>query len=386
MGYKAFTDCVEIVGSACQPFVGTKKYISTGAVDTDHIVESDIEIVDYSGRPSRANLEVSAGDVLFAKMQGTKKTLLIDDMLSNNVYSTGFCAVKANKGVLTDKCLYHLLTSRAFLDQKDKNCSGATQKAITNGGLKKISIKIPDYSEQERIGDLLDLLMTIINQRQTELQQLDNLVKARFVEMFGDPTTNPKGYPVHHLSKFTHFLTSGSRGWSQYCDDGGSEWFITIKNVKDCYISIDNMQSINAPQNAEAKRTRVQEGDLLISITADLGRTGVVTKEIAEHGAYINQHLICIRLNRENVEPLFVAYYLESPAGKGQFVTKNQNAVKAGLNFNSINTLNLMVPPLNEQQAFIRAVKQIGKSKRVVQQALDKAQLLFDSLMQKYFG
>lgn len=386
MGYKAFTDCVEIVGSACHPFVGTKKYISTGAVDTDHIVESDIEIVDYSGRPSRANLEVSAGDVLFAKMQGTKKTLLIDDMLSNNVYSTGFCAVKANKGVLTDKCLYHLLTSRAFLDQKDKNCSGATQKAITNGGLKKISIKIPDYSEQERIGDLLDLLMTIINQRQTELQQLDNLVKVRFVEMFGDPIINPNNYPVHQLSEYIKFLTSGSRGWSQYCVDDGSEWFITIKNVKGCRISVDNMQPINAPDDAEAKRTRVQEGDLLISITADLGRTGVITKEIAEHGAYINQHLTCIRLNRDVLEPLYVAYFMESPAGKEQFISKNQSAVKAGLNFNAINTLRILVPPKSAQREFMSVVEQIDKSKFAVQQALDKAQLLFDSLMQKYFG
>lgn len=146
------------------------------------------------------------------------------------------------------------------------------------------------------------------------------------------------------------------------------------------------MQTINAPDNAEAKRTKVKEGDLLISITADLGRTGVVTRDISEHGAYINQHLICIRLKTELLEPLYVAHYLESPAGKIQFASKNQSAVKAGLNFNSINSLKLLLPPKELQCEFISFINQVNKSKIAVQKALDETQMLFDSLMQKYFG
>ena len=386
MNTKMFTDCVEFVGSPCKPFAGTKKYISTGAVDTDHIVDADVEIVDYEGKPSRANLEVKAGDVLFAKMQGTKKTLLIDKLNVENIYSTGFCAVRAKKGIITERCLYHLLTSDTFLLQKDCNCSGATQKAITNAGLEKVAIKLPGIKDQELVADQLDTITRIINKYQKELSFYDELIKARFVEMFGDPKLNPNGYPVHQLSEYIQFLTSGSRGWAEYCVDDGSEWFITIKNVKDCHITTNNMQPVNAPDNAEAKRTRVHEGDLLISITADLGRTGVVSKEIAEHGAYINQHLTCIRMDRDALEPLYVAYFMESPAGKEQFISKNQSAVKAGLNFNSINTLRLIVPPLTIQREFLRFVAQIDKSKVVVQKALDEAGLLFDSLMQKYFG
>lgn len=153
------------------------------------------------------------------------------------------------------------------------------------------------------------------------------------------------------------------RGWAQYCVDDGKEWFITIKNVKNCHVSTDNIQPINAPDNAEAKRTKVQENDLLISITADLGRTGVVTKEIAEHGAYINQHLTCIRLKQDVLNPLYVAYFMESPAGKEQFETQNQSAVKAGLNFNAINSLHITVPPMDRQNAFVRFVKKVDKSK-----------------------
>ena len=254
--------------------------------------------------------------------------------------------------------------------------SGSAQPQITRQGLEKVNIELHSLDEQRTIIDVLSKLERIILARKEELQKLDNLVKARFVEMFGDPKSNPNSYPISQLSEHIEFLTSGSRGWAQYCVDNGSEWFITIKNVKDCRISIDNMQPINAPDNAEAKRTKVQEGDLLISITADLGRTGVVTKEIADHGAYINQHLTCIRLNKEILNPLYVAFFMESPAGKEQFEAKNQSAVKAGLNFNSINSLRLLVPPMDEQSAFVEFIHQVDKSKVV--ESIHRMNVLFN--------
>ena len=268
----------------------------------------------------------------------------------------------------------------------EKYYTGATIPHIYFKDYKNEEFNLDNIEKQLEIIDVLGRCKNVIEARKQELVELDSLTKARFVELFGDPITNPKGYPVHQLSEYITSLTSGSRGWARYCVEDGTEWFITIKNVKNCHISTDNMQPVNAPDNAEAKRTKVQEGDLLISITADLGRTGVVTREIAEHGAYINQHLSCIRVNKEVLNPLFVAHYMESPAGKEQFTTKNQSAVKAGLNFNSINSLKLYVPPLKEQDEFIAFIKQVNKSKVAVQKALDESQILFDSLMQKYFG
>ena len=267
-----------------------------------------------------------------------------------------------------------------------KYFSGATIPHIYFKDYQKEPINIPDIDTQKRISRIFDKIDALINSRKEQRTKLDQIVKSRFIEMFGDPKSNPNSYPISQLSEHIEFLTSGSRGWAQYCVDNGSEWFITIKNVKDCRISIDNMQPIDAPDNAEAKRTKVQEGDLLISITADLGRTGVVTKEIADHGAYINQHLTCIRLNKEMLNPLYVAFFMESPAGKEQFESKNQSAVKAGLNFNSINSLRLLVPPMDEQNAFVGFVHQIDKSKLAIQKSLEKLEILKKSLMQKYFG
>ena len=282
----------------------------------------------------------------------------------------GLAAITPDKTKVSPEFVFWLLKGKnAELNNKG---TGSTFKAIGRKVLEETLVPDISLELQTEYSLILEKVYATIQARKQELQKLDDLVKARFVELFGDPKSNPNSYPISQLSEHIEFLTSGSRGWAQYCVDNGSEWFITIKNVKDCRISIDNMQPINAPDNAEAKRTKVQEGDLLISITADLGRTGVVTKEIADHGAYINQHLTCIRLNKEILNPLYVAFFMESPAGKEQFESKNQSAVKAGLNFNSINSLRLLVPPMDEQSAFVEFVHQVDKSKAAVQMELNE--------------
>ena len=301
-----------------------------------------------------------------------------------DAYQRTYIIEDNSSGKLYMPYLYYFM--EAYVEELRKQAIGGVIKYIKMGNLTDAMIELPSIEEQKKIVNTLENIRKILNLRNEEILKLDNLIKARFVEMFGNPRINPRQYPVSELSEYIEFLTSGSRGWAKYCIDDGTEWFITIKNVKDCRISVENMQSVNAPNNAEARRTKVQEGDLLISITADLGRTGVVTKEIAEHGTYINQHLICIRLNKAILNPLYVAYFMESTAGKEQFESKNQSAVKAGLNFNSINSLRIMVPPISIQEEFVSFVKQVDKSKIVVQKALDEAQLLFDSLMQEYFG
>ena len=282
--------------------------------------------------------------------------------------------------------LLHYLKSDVGMTFIKAHAAGSVRDSLKFSDLKDLPIHVVPLEKQRKIARTLDKLDALISQCHQQANSFDTLVKSQFVEMFGDPKLNPNDYPVCPLSEYIDFLTSGSRGWAQYCTDNGTEWFVTIKNVKDCRISVNNMQSVNAPNNAEARRTKVQEGDLLISITADLGRTGVVTKEIAEHGAYINQHLTCIRLNQTMLHPLYVAHFMESPAGKEQFETKNQSSVKAGLNFDSINSLRIMVPPIDKQNLFAAFVAQVDKSKVEIQKAIDQLEILKKSLMQQYFG
>lgn len=318
-----------------------------------------------------------AETVVIGRKGSINNPIFVDEPFWN--VDTAFGLV-AHKEVLLPKYLYYFCVNFDF----ERLNTTVTIPSLTKANLLQIEIRVPDMDIQQNIVSVLDKICYLIEWRQKELYNLDQLVKSRFIEMFGNPKSNPNSYPISQLSEHIKFLTSGSRGWAQYCVDNGSEWFITIKNVKDCRISIDNMQPINAPDNAEAKRTKVQEGDLLISITADLGRTGVVTKEIADHGAYINQHLTCIRLNKEILNPMYVAFFMESPAGKEQFESKNQSAVKAGLNFNSINSLRLLVPPLELQNQFAAFVAQTDKSKYRQEKCIGFFQCLEKNIRQEW--
>lgn len=295
----------------------------------------------------------------------------------------GLAALTVDETLCDGGYLWYAIANK--VDELNAKGTGSTFKAISKNVLVETEIPLPSLDKQQRISVILDKLSGLISLRKQQLAKLDELVKVRFVEMFGDPVQNPLGWPIHQLQDYILFLTSGSRGWAQYFTDDG-KYFITIKNVKNCRITLDDVQYVTPPDNAEAKRTKVKDGDLLISITADLGRTGVVTKEIADYGAYINQHLTCIRLDKKALHTLYVAYYMESEAGKLQFQSKNQNGVKAGLNFNAINSLHLMVPPLERQTYFADFVTQIGCRKLTIQQSLDKLEMLKKSLMQEYFG
>ena len=303
------------------------------------------------------------------------------NLASGKFHATEHAVVVQPKIEMNVHWLYYALNAMNL----GQYATGAAQPGLAVSKLETLSIEIPNISEQNKIAQTLYKVEQLVNFRKQQLAKLDELVKARFVEMFGDAKLNPNNLPCCSLSEYIVFLTSGSRGWSQYFTDSG-EYFITIKNVKNCKITLQDVQCVTPPDNAEAKRTRVQENDLLISITADLGRTGIVTKEIAEHGAYINQHLTCIRLKQDKLNPLYVAYYMESDAGKEQFIAKNQSAVKAGLNFNAINSLKLMVPPLSLQNEFAAFVERVDQQKQTVQQSLEKLELMKKALMQEYFG
>ncbi|MFD0870690.1 restriction endonuclease subunit S [Paenibacillus residui] len=255
--------------------------------------------------------------------------------------------------------------------------------SIRTSAIGEIEIYLPEMTAQKTIVTLLSKAQALIDKRKQAIAKLDELVKAVFLDMFGDPVKNPYKFEVVQMESLLDFLTSGSRGWAQHFASSG-DLFITIKNVKNGKLWLDDVIYVKAPNTKEAERTRVKNKDLLLSITADLGRTAVVDEYTAEKGAYINQHLSILRLNHR-CNPFYVSHYLESAGGKIQFASLDQVGVKSGLNFNAIKSLNVILPPIDEQNRFEAVLKKIEKEKEKQSQSLQQLESNFQALLQKAF-
>jgi len=342
--------------------------------------DSPQESISELGFTNSASNIIPAGTVIMpTRMALGKAAIFAVDVAINQDLKALF--IKNDHTLDRDFLLRFILANSEQIESEGK---GATVKGITIDFLQQMKVPLPPLSEQRRIAAILDSADAIRTKRKAAIAKLDELAQAVFLEMFGDPVRNEKGWEVISLRDEITFMTSGSRGWAKYHSNEGA-LFIKIQNVKNSRLVFDSVQHVVPPATQETNRTKVQEGDLLISITADLGRTAIVDRETARRGAYINQHLVLVRLKKRSLLPMFASHYLESPAGKRQFSSLDQSAVKSGLNFDSINRLALIAPPLDLQASFIDRISSIVQLKNREALALNKEESLFSSLQHRAF-
>ena len=383
MSNRNILDCMTLVGSAPNPFSGKKTYVSTGAVDCDHIDHASTEEVTYENRPSRANLVAEEGDILFAKMCATKKTLRLDKETAQHIFSTGFCAVRANESVMIPELLFHLLSSEQFLTLKDQNCSGATQKAITNSGLAKIRINIPRISEQCGLAEKLDTIDTLIAVRKEQLAKMDQLVKSRFIELFGTVTENPYGFPMATLKEVCHKITDGKHGGCKQKADSGY-YYVGAREIYDDCIHYDTAPQITYADFAkDYKRCNIERGDMVIVNTgATIGKTAIATSPLTER-TLLQKSVALLKVKTEIISAEFLRYcYMANPS---MYKVESASA-QPNLLLSKMNVTRIYLPPIELQEQFVAFVEQTDKSKLAIQQSLDKLELLKKSLMQEYFG
>lgn len=199
---------IELVQSGVKKFTGLKKYVATGSLETGRI--NDFVEVSYESRPSRANMEVRENDVLFAKMKDTAKVFLVSREDAENLYSTGFAAlrIKDSERILP-KYVFFWLKSPFFQNRKNKDCTGATQKAINESKLKKFVIPIHHIEQQKRIVATLEKIEKMKELRAESDNLTDCYLNSVFLKMFGDPVENP-----HHFRsvKLSSAFTKSRRG------------------------------------------------------------------------------------------------------------------------------------------------------------------------------
>ena len=352
-----FTDIVEFSGKTCSTFDGKKNYISTGCVHDNHICKDEIETVEYINKPSRANLVVEPGDILFAKMQATKKTLLINEDLSQNIYSTGFYAVKPKDGLITKKCLFYLINSSLFLGEKDKNCSGATQKAINNQGLSSIELNIPEFSVQKLLTQKLDVLSKAIEVKQSQIRFFDNLIKARFVEMFKGKYDS---FKVDEKLKTTSGGTPKS-SVSEYYDGGDIPWLTSGEVNYGGITKPSNYITEKGLNNSSAKW--VPENSIVIAMYgATAGKVGIVRYKTTTNQA------VCSVLPNDNFNQEFLRYAFQDISE--ELTSKAIGGGQPNISQTIIKNSYIVDAPIEEQERFASFAKQIDKSKFVLSNEL----------------
>ena len=382
---KNILDCISLVGTSPCIFEGEKTYISTGAVNHDYIDLSLTEKVTYQNRPSRANLSVKNGDILFAKMCGTQKTVRIDKKNAEYLFSTGFYAVRAKETVITSPLLYYLLDSEQFLKQKDQNCSGATQKAITNEGLKKIKISLPPLEEQRKIAAVLDNVSDLIAKRRTQLDKLDELVKSRFIEMFGDPIENNRRWPTKTLDSVCKSIVDCPHSTPSYTSVNTGYMCIRTSIVKKNCILWDKIEYIPEQEYYQRiQRKKPEKGDIVYTREgAILGIAAMINRDC---NVALGQRSMLLSPNPTKCLPQF----LSSAMNFDSFLRKALRGVSGSasphINVGDIKVFSIIIPPLSLQQQFSDFVEQTEKTKTTISHSLQKLETLKKALMQKYFG
>ena len=264
-----------------------------------------------------------------------------------------------------------------------QEAAGCAQPNISPKQIAEYSV--PEVSKEKmfEVCIVLDTIKRIIDMRKAELTALDNLIKARFVEMFGDEN-NSKNWDIVSVEEVTDVQVGVVIKPSQYYTDkaNGVKAFRSL-NIGAGYIKDVDWVCFTEEGHLKNSKSILKENDLLIVRSGTPGTACVVTKEYEGYNAIdvIIAHPYCDKVN-----PYYLCYFTNMPHGKKQIDEGTGGAAQQHFNVGKYNKLQLMLPPMRLQDEFAAFVYQVDKSKVAVQKALDETQLLFDSLMQQYFG
>lgn len=354
--------------------------ISDGKINFD-----DVVYVDKKKVSSEQYLQ--KGDILICASSGSKNLVGKAASVSFDIKCTfgAFCKVirpiskYANYlGMYFQSDIYRRIISNVAI--------GANINNIRNEHIDSLELSIYSDDKNNEIVSLLDTLQSIITHRRTQLEKLDLLVKARFVEMFGDTEYNTKKFPVYKLSE----LCTVSSSKRIYQDEQSSTGvpFLRISNLVELIETghLKNELFISDEKYIELVRSSLvpQKGDILVTSRGTLGKCYIVQDD---DKFYFQDGMISWLYNlNKAITPLYLALLFNTINIKTQIDNLQSGSTVAYLSITMLKKLNIVVPPLTLQNQFADFVKQIDKSKSILQQELDKAQMLFDSLMQEYFG
>lgn len=328
------------------------------------------------------------GDILMSHINSEKhlaKTALYQKNDGEEViHGMNLLLLRPNTDCVISKYAFYYFSSQSFLRQiPNITKKSVNQASFTVSALKELSFPSVPLNEQLKIVGVLEKIDTLIEMRKQQLTKLDELVKARFVEMFGETVTNSMGWDTDTVASICSDIYGGgtpSKSHPEYYENGDIPW-VSSKDMK-TDVLYDSQIKINqlGVDNSTAKIVPVNSVIMVI-------RSGILkhTLPVAINAVPItvNQDLKVFIPNGK-ILPTFLMYQFKMLE---KDILSGVRAVTAdNIEFESLKKRKIVVPPIELQNEFATFVEQVDKSKVAVQKALDEAQTLFDSLMQEYFG
>ena len=322
-------------------------------------------------------IEINDGDVLisWSASLGVYIWNRGKALLNQHIFKVSFDKAEVDKE-------YFVFAVKHKLAEMVSKTHGATMKHIVKKDFDNTKVPFPSLEKQAEIATVLSKVSSVIDARQAELQKLDDLIKARFVELFGTIYDNKYGFEIKTIQDVCEQIKDGTHQTPTYTDDTKNGFkFLSSKDVTTGKIDWSKIKYIPADLHEELyKRIKPQKGDILL---AKNGTTGVAA--IVETDEVFDIYVSLALLRPIEMNSVYLWAAVNSVETKRQFDGNLKGIGVPNLHLGEIKKTQILVPPIELQEQFADFVKQVDKSKVVVQEALDKAQLLFDSLMQEYF-
>lgn len=358
---------------------GNIKWITPAELneDTFYIMDS-VRHITEEGKEKTGLSYLPTGTVILSSRAPIGKTAIAGcEMCCNQGFKNLICS-----DAIYNEYLYFFLKSK--IDYLNSLGRGATFKEISKSIVESIEIPLPEVNQQKEIAEKFKKLEQLISLRKQQLAKLDELVKARFVEMFGSYPENENAYPVVNVSDIADAGVGVVIKPAQYyvMEERSIKAFRSL-NIGEMYIKDSDWVYFSTEGNESNKKSQLHENDLLIVRSGAPGTSCVVTKEFEGCNAV---DVIIAHPDLSKVNPWYLCAYINYPHGKKQIEEGTGGAAQQHFNVGKCNNLKILLPPLEPQNQFAAFVERVNQQKQTVQQSLEKLELMKKALMQEYFG
>ena len=356
------------------------------AVGLEHLTPGDLHLSQWSETSDNTFTKFfHEGQILFGRRRAYLKKAAVAPF--DGICSGDITVIAANPEKILPRLLPFIIGDDRFFDYAMEKSAGSLSPRVKWAQLAEYEFDLPEKEKQPQLADLLWAMERAKKAYQGLLAQTDELVKSQFVEMFGDQATNPKGIPSKKLSSLASLITKGAsptwQGYS-YTDDSSQTLFVTSENVREGTLDLSEPKYLEDGFNEKQGRSMLKRGDFLINIVgASIGRAARFDRDCK---ANINQAIALVRMGQDEVLTDYMLYYLNSPKAVGMYNGMKSAVARANLSLQDIGDLEIIIPPISDQQVFSRFLQQINKSKLAIRQTLESLENSRKAIMKKVFG